>query len=193
MELTINGHNLEVTTRLETYVEKKVGRLDRYMPSLSGVRVDLTTQNTRSAIERQIAQITIRDDRGIILRAEERSNDIFAAIDAVIDKLYRQIQRYQGKRRRRWRGGGNASEDFQIGEPLPFEEEEESDEDSDEEPGIVRYKRFALHPMSADEAMEQMELLDHDFFVFFNVEDEAINVLYRRRDGDYGLLQPELD
>jgi putative sigma-54 modulation protein len=189
MEITINGHNLEVTTRLEDYVEKKVGRLDRYMPTLSGVNVDLTTQNSRSSVERQIAQITIRDNRGTILRAEERSSDMFAAIDTVIDKLYRQIQRYQGKRRRKWRSGGGAAEEF-ASEPLPFEEE---DEEAFEEPGIVRYKRFALHPMSTEEAMEQMELLDHDFFVFFNVEDEGINVLYRRRDGNYGLLQPELD
>lgn len=192
MELTIKGHNIDITTRLENYVEKKVGRLDRYMPSLSGVSVELTTQNSRSAVQRQIAQITIRDNRGTILRAEERSSDIFAAIDTVIDKLYRQIQRYQGKRRRRWRGGGGVAEEFVAGEPLPFDEEED-EEAADEEPGIVRYKRFALHPMAAEEAMEQMELLDHDFFVFFNIEEDAINVLYRRRDGNYGLLQPELD
>ena len=105
MELTINGHNMEVTTRLENYVAKKVERLDRYMPNLAEVRVDLSNQNARSAVERQIAQITIREDRGTILRAEERSNDMFAAIDSVIDKLHRQIKRYQGKRRRKWRGG----------------------------------------------------------------------------------------
>jgi putative sigma-54 modulation protein len=192
MELTINGHNMDVTTRLEDYVEKKVGRLDRYMPNLSGVRVDLSTQNARSAVERQIAQITIRDNRGTILRAEESSNDMFAAIDTVIDKLYRQIKRYQGKRRRKWRTGGGAAEEFVVGEPIPFEEEEQ-EEISDEEQKIVRYKRFALHPMSSDEALEQMELLDHDFFIFFNIEEEAINVLYKRRDGDFGLLQPELD
>jgi putative sigma-54 modulation protein len=189
MDLSINGHNIEVTTRLENYVEKKAGRLDRYMPNLTGIYVDLSAENTRSAVERQVAQITIRDERGTILRAEERSNDMFAAIDAVVDKLYRQIQRYQGKRRRKWRGGGAASEDFDVGEMLPFEEEEEDEE----EQSIVRYKRFALHPMSPEEAVEQMELLAHDFFVFFNIEDDGINVLYRRRDGNYGLLQPELD
>jgi putative sigma-54 modulation protein len=188
MDLSINGHNIEVTTRLEDYVEKKAGRLDRYMPNLAGVYVDLSAENTRSAVERQVAQITIRDDRGTILRAEERSNDMFAAIDAVIDKLYRQIQRYQGKRRRRWRGG--ASEEFEVGEPLPFEEEEAEEEETQ---NIVRYKRFALHPMSPEEAIEQMELLAHDFFVFFNIEDDGVNVLYKRHDGNYGLLQPELD
>jgi len=188
MELSINCHNMEVTARLENYIAKKVERLDRYMPNLAEVHVDLSNQNARSAVERQIAQITIREERGTILRAEERSNDMFAAIDTVIDKLYRQIERYQGKRRRKWRGGG-AADDFAAEESLDFEE----DDTDVEEPSIVRYKRFALHPMSTDEAIEQMELLDHDFFIFFNVEEDAINVLYKRRGGNYGLLQPELD
>lgn len=183
MELSIHGHNLEVTTRLSNYVEKKVGRLDRYMPNLNSVRVDLTSENTRSAVERQVAQITIRDDHGTILRAEERNSDIFAAVDAVVDKLYRQIDRYRGKRKSKYRGG---QPDLNLGEPLPVEEDEELEEST-----IVRTKRFVLHPMSADEAIDQMELLGHDFFVFFNSEEEAINVLYRRHDGNFGLLQPE--
>ena len=187
MDLVIHAHNLEITERLQNYVEKKTARLDRYMPNLNSIRVDLTTENTRSAIERQVAQITIRDDRGTILRAEERNGDIFAAIDAVIDKLYRQIERYRGKRKRKQRGAG--VEEFDLGEPLPLEEEESLEGD----PSIVRTKRFALHPMSAEEAVDQMELLGHDFFVFFNTADEAINVLYRRRDENYGLLQPEFD
>ncbi|MEJ2747219.1 MAG: ribosome-associated translation inhibitor RaiA [Anaerolineae bacterium] len=187
MELTINGRNLEITQRIENYVQKKTGKLDRYMPNLVKIHVDLTEENTRSAVQRQVAQITIRDDRGTILRAEERSSDMFAAIDAVVDKLYRQINRYQGKRRRKWRNVGG--EEPILGEPLPLEEEIEEPE----EQVIVRYKRFPAHPMPAEEAIEQMELLGHDFFVFFNPDDEAINVLYRRRDGNYGLLQPELD
>lgn len=186
MELSIQGHNLEITTRVRNYVEKKTARLDRYMPNLSTVNVDLTTENTRSAVERQVAQITIRDDRGTILRAEERNSDIFAAIDAVIDKLYRQIERYRGKRKRKNR---EHVEEYDMGEPLPFEEAEILDE----EPAIARTKRFALHPMSAEEAIDQMELLGHDFFIFFNTADDAINVIYQRRDGNYGLLQPEFD
>lgn len=187
MELSINGRNLEITQRIENYVEKKTSRLDRYMPNLAKVHVDLSEEKNRSSVQRQVAQITIRDDRGTILRAEERSNDLFAAIDTVIDKLYRQINRYQGKRRRKWRSAGG--EEPIIGEPLPFEDEIEEEE----EQVIVRYKRFPAHPMPAEEAIEQMELLGHDFFVFFNPDDEAINVLYRRHDGNYGLLQPELD
>jgi putative sigma-54 modulation protein len=185
MELSINGYNMEVTPRLHNYVEKKTGRLDRYMPNLIEIRVDLSAEKARSAVERQVAQITIRDNRGTILRAEESSNDIFAAIDAVIDKLYRQIKRYRGKQQRRIRG---FDPEESLGEPLPFAEEEGLEEQS-----IVRYKRFPLHPMSAEEAIEQMELLGHDFYVFFNAEEEGINVLYKRNDGNYGLLQPELD
>jgi putative sigma-54 modulation protein len=130
MDISINSRNMEVTTRLQDYVEKKTGRLDRYMPNLTEVRVDLSAQNTRSTVERQIAQITIRDNRGTILRAEERNSDMFAAIDAVVDKLYRQIKRYRGKRRRRLRSSD--VDEFIVGEPLPFEEEGEEEAGGDD-------------------------------------------------------------
>lgn len=188
MELKIHGRNTDVTPRLESYVEKKTSRLDRYMPNLTEVQVDLSTESTRNAVERQVAQITIRDKRGTYLRAEERSNDMFAAIDAVVDKLYRQISRYRGKKQRRWRQGAT-QEEF-MGEPLPFDEEEIVEE---REATIVRTKRFSLRPITAEEAIDQLELLGHDFFVFYNADDEAINVLYKRRDQNYGLLQPEFD
>ncbi|MEZ4516792.1 MAG: ribosome-associated translation inhibitor RaiA [Chloroflexota bacterium] len=186
MEPTITVQNLELTPRLENYVEKKTSRLDRYMPNLTAIQVELSQENTRSAQERQIAEITIRDDRGTILRAEERNSDMFAAIDQVTDKLYRQIERYRGKRKARYRG--SKPEELNLGEPLPIEEEM-----IDESPHIVRRKRFPLHPMSPDEAVEQMELLGHDFYIFFNSDDEAINLIYRRHDDNYGLLQPEMD
>jgi putative sigma-54 modulation protein len=112
---------------------------------------------------------------------------MFASVDAVVDKLYRQIKRYRGKRRDNRRAGG--VDDMVIGEPLPLEEEEVEIEESD----IVRRKRFPLRPMLSDEAIEQMELLGHNFFVFFNTDDEAVNVLYKRHDGNYGLLQPVFD
>ncbi len=187
MDISITTHNVDLTDRLRNHVERKAGRLDRYMPNLTDVRVDLSSQHTRNALQRQSAQITIRDGRGTILRAEERSNDMFASVDAVIDKLYRQIKRYRGKRRDHRRSGGN--DDFIVGEPLPFEEMD----DVDEESTIVRRKQFPLRPMLSDEAIEQMELLGHNFFVFFDADEEAVNVLYRRHDGNYGLLQPVLD
>lgn len=188
MEITINGRNMEVTPRLHDYVEKKTSRLDRYLPNLTDVRVDLSSENARNAVERQVAQITVRDNRGTFLRAEERSNDMFAAIDAVVDKLYRQISRYRGKQRRKWRQG--ASQEEFMGEPLPFEDDDITD---DEPASIARTKRFSIRPITAEEAIDQLELLGHDFFVFYNADDDAINVLYKRRDNNYGLLQPELD
>ncbi len=184
MELQILSNNMEVTPRLRDYVEKKTARLDRYLPSLSSIQVELAMENTRSAVQRHVAEITIRDERGTILRAEERNSDMFAAIDAVVDKLYRQIERYRGKNRAKTRGKG---EELEVGEPLPIAEEA-----FEEDHTIVRYKRFALHPMSAEEAIDQMELLGHDFYVFFNAEDDAVNVLYRRHDRTLGLLQHEM-
>jgi putative sigma-54 modulation protein len=188
MEILIHSRNMDVSDRLRNYVERKTTRLDRYMSNLSEVRVDLVEENTRSAGLRHCAQITIRDERGTILRAEERSNDMFASVDAVVDKLYRQINRYRGKRRRNRRGGNNG-EALEF-DPLPLEEslpEEENDG-----PEIVRQKRFPLQPMSPEEAVDQMELLGHDFFIFFNPEEQSVNVVYRRHDGDYGLLLPAL-
>ena len=187
MNLSIHARNIEVTPRLQNYVEKKTGRLDRYMPDLTEVRVDMAEQKARNAVQRQVAQITVRDNRGTILRAEEQSNDMFAAVDAVVDKLYKQINRYRGKREQRGRGSLEAQE--LLGEPLPIDVVEEEAEAQ----RIVRQKEFSLHPMLPDEAIDQMELLGHDFFVFFNVENESVNVVYRRRSGDYGLLMPELD
>jgi putative sigma-54 modulation protein len=160
------------------------------MPNLADVRVDLSSQKTRNAVERQVAQVTVRDDRGTILRAEERSSDMFASVDAVIDKLYSQIKRYRGKRRDNRRSGAAYDESW-LGEPLPLVDEEELEEEI--EPAIVRQKQFALRPMSAEEAIDQMELLGHSFFVYFDPDDESVNVVYKRRDGNYGLLHPVFD
>ena len=182
MELTIKGKNVDVTDRLKHYVEKKIGKLDRYLPTISEAWVELSTEGAKAAQDRQVCQVTVRAN-GTILRAEERSDDIFTSIDAVLDKMYRQIARYKGKRQNRWRGAAVAAE------PLPLELEEPLDEEAS---NIVRIKRFRMTPMSPDEAVEQMELLGHDFFVFYNADEGQINVIYRRKGGDYGLLQPEL-
>ena len=145
MDILINTYNIELTERLENHVEKKTSRLDRYMPNLAEVHVDLSSQNARSSVERQVAQITVRDERGTILRAEERSNDMFAAIDAVVSKLYRQINRYRGKRIKERRTGAGI-EEVAVGEPLPFIDDALFDEE--EEHSIVREKRFLLHQIA---------------------------------------------
>jgi putative sigma-54 modulation protein len=182
MELTIKGRGVEVTDRLQDYVEKKIGKLDRYLPTITEAWVELSVEGTKAAQDRQVCQVTVRAN-GTMLRAEERSEDMFTSIDAVLDKMYRQIARYKGKRQNRWRGAGAPVE------PLPLEIDEEAEEGTN---SIVRFKRFQMAPMNPEEAVEQMELLGHDFFVFFNADEGQINVLYRRKDGNYGVLQPEL-
>lgn len=178
MELSIFTRKLEMTPRLRDYAESKVEKLDRYLPTIDEVRIDLEVQDTRSDEDRQVAQLTVWTG-GTILRAEERTGDMFASIDAVLDKMYRQIARYKGKRQDRWQ---SAAEELPIEEPI----EEEP------EPQIVRVKRFEVRPMTPQEAIEQMELLGHHFFVFLNAEEGIINTVYKRRDGNYGLLQPQM-
>jgi putative sigma-54 modulation protein len=182
MQVTIRGRNVEVTPRLQEYVEKKVGKLDRYLPAIDEAHMELSVEKTRSAQDRQVAQLTVRS-KGSILRAEERNHDLFTAIDAVMDKMYRQIGRYKGKHKDRSRPGAEEI----SGEEVPVQLGPQ------ETPGrIVRTKRFRVVSVNPEEAIEQMELLGHDFYVFFNAEAGAINVLYRRKDGNYGLIQPEM-
>jgi putative sigma-54 modulation protein len=189
MELTVHGHNLEISTRIEEYVEKKVKRLNRKLPDLLEARVDLSVENTRSAAHSQIAQLTLRTERGTLLRAEERAIDLFTAIDAVLEKIQRQIERYKGKgrheRQRQLRRSAAAAREQALAPALPEVEAAPS--------LVVRRKHFAMTPMSEEAAIEQLELLDHPFFVFFNAEEKAMQVAYRRGDGSYGLLIPEME
>jgi len=181
MQLIVQGKNIQVTDRLREYVEKKVSRLDRYLSTITEARMELASERTRSYEDRQVAQLTVRC-KGVLLRSEERSGDIFTSIDMVMGKMKRQIDRYKRKRRDRFRG---AQVDLL---PELIAEEEEMPEGR-----IVRTKRFRVTPMGPDEAIEQMELLGHSFFVFYDADERQINVVYRRHDDNYGLIQPEID
>jgi putative sigma-54 modulation protein len=188
LQIVLKGKNVEITDGLRQYIEKRAGKLDRYLPNLSEVRIDLSVQKTRSSQDRQVAQMTVRSN-GTILRAEERAEEMSVAIDAVIEKMHRQIARFKEKRVDRWQGQGVARSEAEV-PALSAEVIEDLAEE--EERLIVRVKRFFVSPMSEDEAIEQMELLGHDFFVFYNPNHGMMNVLYRRRDGNYGLLEPEV-
>lgn len=181
MNIIVTGKNMEIGDVLRKYVEKKVQKLDRYLPTAGEARVELAVEGTKDAEHSQVAQITLRN-KGAILRSEERSSDIFASVDAALDKIHRQIIRYKEKRYRRGRTKVSLWEGPKKG--LPLTEEEET-------PRIVRTKRFPVRPMDEEEAIEQMELLGHDFFIFFNATTGEVNVLYRRQDGNYGLIEPE--
>jgi len=190
MQLVLKGKNFVISDKIRSYVEKKIGKLDSYLPDISETRVEITEEKTKSARDRKIVQITLRTN-GTILRAEERSDAIYACIDAVSDKIHRQIARYKGKRIDRWHGHTNKQQRFE--EMMPELDPEILDTLAEErEREIVRVKRFVVYPMSEEEAVEQMELLGHNFYVFFNATVGRINVLYRRADKNYGLIDPEL-
>lgn len=190
MELKIHARNVDVTSRLQEHVERKVSKLDRYLPNIQEVRIDLAIEKRKQGLDQCIAQLTLRDTRGVILRAEEkRETDIYAALDVALDKMYRQIRRYKGKRKRR---GGRGDTDWDSVEPVPVDDILDEEEEEEEKLSIVRRKSLELVPMSEEEAIDQMELLGHDFFVFLNAETARIGVLYRREHGNYGVLEPEV-
>ena len=171
--------NLTLTDELQKYVNKKASKLNKYLKSIEETRVDLSYAKTaREANNRFIAQITLRG-KGFILRAEERADEITTAVDKVMDKIERQIERYKGKKYlKRVESMDKAMEDF-------------AEEEEDYSSIIARRKTFTLIPMDEIEAIEQMTLLGHeDFFIFFNANTNKVNVLYKRRDGTYGLIDP---
>lgn len=187
VSVSIQGKDVNVTQQLREYVEKKVAKLDRYLPTIDEVGVELTeVLSARSAADRHIAQLTVHCP-GVVLRTEVRKDDLFTAVDTAVEKMHRQIERYKGKHTR-GRGDG-AKADSLTAAPEPAEDLE------DQEPvaQVVRRKRFTLTPMSETEAIDQMHLLGHDtFFVFYNAETSRINVLYRRRDSGFGLIDPDV-
>ena len=184
-EVQVFGKNMEVTDNIHDYVSDKAENLDRYLKEIEETRVDLSyVKSARSAADRQVAQITVRGPR-ILLRTEERADDILAAFDTALTKMQRQIERYKGKRQNARRGDGRSA-----AEVVPVSDEDDFDED---EMIIARQKKFIVYPMVVEEALEQMRLLEHNnFFIFYNGDTNAINVLYRRRDGSYGLIEPEI-
>lgn len=184
VDIRFNVHKMELNDQLKEYIETRVSKLDRYLDVLEEAIVDLThAKSARSADDRQVVQLTVRG-KSVLLRAEERSSDMYASVDVVLDKIHRQIERFKGKR---WRSRGDGRTMAQV---LADDREESDDE---ERSLIVRRKRFQMMPMSEEEAIEQMALLGHeDFFVFLNEGTSEVNVLYRRRDGSYGLIETEV-
>ncbi|HEY59106.1 MAG TPA: ribosome-associated translation inhibitor RaiA [Anaerolineae bacterium] len=185
IEINIFTKNLGLTDDIRKKLTNKATKLNRFLKQIDEARIDLTyTKSARDADDRYVAQITLHG-RGFILRAEERAENIRSAIDQVIDKIHRQIERYKGKRFR-------SKADFKPAREILIKKMAEKGK-KDDTPLIARRKHFTLSPMDELEAIEQMNLLGHeDFFIFYNANSNNINVLYKRRDGTYGLIEPEL-
>lgn len=183
MNFSIRGVRIEVTEALRDYVEKKLGRLERYFEAPPTSEVNVTLSVIR---EKQSVEVTI-PLTGVLLRAEEKSDDMYASIDLVVDKLERQIRKHKTKANRKVRqeaGYKNLFKDDVV-TPVSLLEEEDDYE-------VVRTKRFTLKPMDVEEAILQMNMVGHNFFVFANSDSSQVNVVYKRADGKYGLIEPAL-
>lgn len=180
----VQARNIPMNEKLEEYFSSKARKLERYLDQIDETRIELShIKSARSATDRNVAQITVRG-RGFLLRTEERSDDVRAAFDLALSKMQRQIDRYKGKHYR-GRGDGRSAAEVVAAESAKPKKEKAK-------PLIARRKRFSILPMDEQEAIEQMRLLGHDnFFIFYNAHESRINVLYRRRDGSYGLIEPE--
>jgi putative sigma-54 modulation protein len=181
MRLQVKGKNDEVSDSIRRYAEEKLAKLDRQLHELTQVEVELWTEKNPSISANQVAEATIFT-KGPTLRAREASRDMKASIDQLTEKLLRQVEHVRGKRRGRQARGNGIPPGGSMS--IPTDEEETG-------PQIVRTKQFAVKPMSAEEAALQLDLIGHDFFVFRSDESGEINVLYRRRDGGYGLIEPQ--
>ena len=189
MELTVKSRNIEIPETVREYTQKKMDKLNHHLPNLREAEVIFSQEKTKTAGTRYVVQVTI-NSTGMILRGEESAPDTFTAINNVMTVLDRRIERYKGK----LYGKGKGAAPAKIGELAADPAEQAVPAEETEAVGnrVVKVKRFSMKPMFVDEAAEQMELLGHDFFVFFNAAIEQINVIYRREDGDYGLIEPEL-
>jgi putative sigma-54 modulation protein len=177
MELNLTSKGIELTPELRRHVERKLNRLARHLGKVIETRVELTEEKTKSPEHRFLARVSV-DSGKTFLHSEERGESLLSAVDKVAQSMERQIEHRRGKLRDKGKGSS-------------FVKSEVKQEAEPDIRKVVKVKRFALKPMSVAEAADQMELLGHDFFLFHNIDTDKINLLYRRKDGNYGLIEPE--
>lgn len=183
MDLQITGQNVEVLPTVRSHIERKLDKLSRHLPNLTSVKVELGDQKTKSAERRYRAQVTL-DANGTLLRAEERAENLLVAIDRAIPALDRQIERFKSRLYKKSRAA--IATRAQGETPSVAAAQEEG-------PRVMRRKRFPVKLMTTDEAIEQMELLSHTFFLYHNADTKELNVVYRREDGNYSVIEPVLE
>ena len=188
MEIDIRGKKLQLSEAVEAYVSKKMGKLSHLLPSIVETKVEISKENAKSPTNRYVVQVTVKSN-GTLIRAEEAETDVYAAVDAADDVIRKQIERFKGKYYLKDRRAARQRKALEA----PPEAGEEAQAKEERVPDIVvKAKRFPVKLMTVEEASVQMELLGHDFFIFLNADNNSFNVLYRRKDGDYGLILPEV-
>jgi putative sigma-54 modulation protein len=179
VRLQVKGKNVEVSDALRLYAQEKLAKLEKHLDDAARLELELAVERNPSIAANQVAEATVWT-KGPVLRARESSNDMRASIDLLFAKLERQAVRYRERRRR-----GSSRTPERAHDQVAAER-------TDSEPAIVKTKQFAVKPMAPEEAVLQLELIGHDFFVFRNADSDEVNVVYRRRDGNYGLIEPEM-
>ncbi len=182
MELQIAGTNMELTPAVRRYIERKLGKLNKHLPGIIESRVEISEEKTKSPQQHYLVRVTVNSGAGgAVFHGEERGEDLFKAIDRVAAVMTRQLERHKGKLYEKGRGNSLARGSFD-GVAMSTEPSGK----------VVKTKRFVLESMSPAEAIEQMELLGHSFFLFLDADAGEIKLLYQRRDGNYGLIEPEI-
>ena len=186
MQVVVKGKSMEVNDRLRKFVESKIARLQRVLPDIAEAEVELSSSRTKSAGTQYVVEVTLKAN-GALIRGEQAAGDAYSAMDAVVGKIDRQIARYKTKKFGAFNKGGVEAK---VSAAVAAEEEIAPAEEG-EEGRLVRTKRFDMKPMDVEEALDQMQLLGHTFFVFSNTETGRVSVVYRREDGNFGLIEPE--
>lgn len=180
MELQIAGTNTEITTAAQRYVERKVAKLNKHLPGIIDIKVEISDEKTKSPQQRYLVRVTVNSGvADTVFHGEERGEDLYKAVDKVVAIMTRQLERHKGKLYDRGRGSVMARGKYPRAEQLASERE------------VVKTKHFVVEPMSRDEAIEQMERLGHNFFLFVDANNQEVRLLYRRNDGNYGLIEPD--
>jgi putative sigma-54 modulation protein len=206
MALTVRSKNFKLDSGVETQIRKRIDRVTRHIENVDQSEILLSQEPTRFTPQRvqHVAQVTLRTRNSNLIRAEVANADLLTAVDEAIAKLERQIERFKGRYYQRKKGKvgvGKSSADLVNVRTAEAEAATAAAQSTVVENGavgeddigdIVRVKRFGVKAMYPEEAIEQMELLGHSFYVFFNANEDELNIVYRREDGNYGLLQPEL-
>jgi putative sigma-54 modulation protein len=179
MELQIAGTNTEITPDAQRYIERKLAKLDKHLPGIIDARVEISGEKTRSPQQRYLVRVTVNSGLAdAAFHAEERGEDLFKAVDRVVNIMTRQLERHKGKLYDRGRGNSLARGRFTQPPPVSARK-------------VVKTKRFIVEPMSPEEAIDSMERLGHSFFLFVDAASQEVRLLYRRNDGNYGLIEPE--
>lgn len=182
MEIIVKGRHIEVTNALRAYAEEKIGRITKYFDQIQKIEIEFTDEKNPSIVNSKTVEVTVFP-KGPILRAKESSNDMYASIDMVVDKLERRVKRYKNKTYKSAKHGQSLGEIAVANFNAGAGREEVA-------PHIVKVKQVSIKPMDPEEATMQMDLLGHDFFVFTNADTDEVNVVYKRKDNNYGLIEP---